>query len=102
MSRMWTDKHQQRWAAIRAKGCARFVLINGVLAYGLPMFVLMTVCPALFNFPFAARPSDTYWIWQPVGWAIAGAIFGSAMWWVSERAYRQYAAKSSGSSQPAA
>ena len=89
----WGDKHQQRWSAIRAKGRTRYILVNGVLSYGLPMFLVLGVSPKLFNFPFPARPSDTYWLWQPLLWAAAGAIYGVGTWYASERSYRRYETK---------
>lgn len=36
------SKEFDRWARIRAQGALRYVLLNGVLFYGLPMFLIMT------------------------------------------------------------
>ena len=32
----------QRWERIRARGMRRYVLVHGVLLYGLPLFLVMT------------------------------------------------------------
>ena len=50
----WLGKEKQHkaWAAQRLTSKARFLVINGVLAWGLPMFLVMGVGPALFGFPY--------------------------------------------------
>lgn len=35
-------KEFQRWEKIRHKGKSRFIVLTGVLAWGIPMFLLMT------------------------------------------------------------
>lgn len=89
----WNDKHQARWTAIRARGRARFVLVNGILGWGLPMFLFMAVCPKLFSFPFPPRPGEYYWLWTSALWVVAGAIFGTGTWYFSERSYRRHESK---------
>ena len=72
-----------RWEKVRALGMWRYVLLYGVIAWGAPMFVLMT---------FVVNPFPTFpeLIWISAGiWAIGGALFGTTMWWFAERRYRK-------------
>lgn len=75
-----------RWAKIREQGMLRYVLLKGVVFYGLPMFLLMT-----FVIPhprLTVAQSAFLWV------ALAGAGFGYAMWAVQERRFRKVAARS--------
>ena len=83
-------KHLQRWETVRQKGAPHYILLAGVLAYGVTMFVLMTF--------FVNRRPD-----QPltpvriaisaVIWMLAGALFGWIMWKLNERRYQRFLAK---------
>jgi hypothetical protein len=76
----------QRWEAIRARGLARYVLVNGVLLYGLPLFLLM-------NFvvhPEHAGPRAL--AISGLAWGFGGALFGWVMWHARDRLYRRLAA----------
>jgi len=82
-----TSKSFQKWAVTREKGKWRFVLQTGVLAWGVPMFVIMTF--------FLNRRPDTPLSIGMIAisaliWAIGGACYGLAMWTVSERKYRKF------------
>ncbi len=70
----------EKWRVIRGKGKQRFVLMN-ILAYGLPMFILMT-------FVFRRGEINAAFIAvSAIIWAIGGAIFGAVMWYFQERQY---------------
>lgn len=72
-----------RWEATRAKGMLRYVLVSGVLSYGLPMFVVMT---------FIVNSSKLTPIFAAISaglWAAGGAIFGISVWFVQERQYNK-------------
>lgn len=77
------QKQMEKWAETRARGMLRFVLLTGMLAYGLPMFVLMTF---VLN---RETPSPAFIGFSAVGWLIGGAVFGIAMWFLQERMYRK-------------
>ncbi|MET3652913.1 hypothetical protein [Dyella japonica] len=70
-----------RWARIREQGVLRYVLLNGVLFYGLPMFLIMT-----FVIPHPRLTvMQSAFLWG----ALAGAGYGIAMWVVQERRFRK-------------
>ena len=72
-----------KWEKVRARGKARFILVSGVLSYGLPMFIVMT---------FLVHRSDLsprFIGISAILWAIGGALFGTIMWYVLERQYRK-------------
>jgi O-antigen/teichoic acid export membrane protein len=69
-----------RWAKTRAQGMSRFVLLKGVLAYGLPMFVIMT-----FLIP---HPKLTH-AQSALLWLLTGAAYGIVMWFLQEYRYRK-------------
>ncbi|WP_266183285.1 hypothetical protein [Dyella humicola] len=75
----------ERWARTRARGKYRFVLFSGVLAYGLPMFVIMTF---IIPHPKITRPESA------LLWLLTGAGYGTAMWLMQEYRYRRAAPKS--------
>ncbi|MDF2444855.1 MAG: hypothetical protein K0S46_91 [Moraxellaceae bacterium] len=71
------------WEKIRAKGRARFILVNGMLGYGISMFFAMTF--------FVLDDPITFWLlvsWAVI-WLIGGAIFGALIWYVQERQYNK-------------
>jgi peptidoglycan/LPS O-acetylase OafA/YrhL len=80
-----TEKDMQKWEAKRAKGRLRFVLENGVLAWGVPMFVFMT-----YFMNDNQDPSPGMLLTNAVVWAIGGALFGWIVWTIVERKYRKY------------
>ncbi|CAN5222891.1 hypothetical protein BH11PSE14_BH11PSE14_14390 [soil metagenome] len=74
-----------RWERIRARGLARYVLVNGVLSYGLPLFALMTFVV------HRAHLTVLFVIASALLWALGGALFGWVMWHVRGRMYRRLA-----------
>jgi hypothetical protein len=75
----------ERWARTRAQGISRYVLFSGVLAYGLPMFVIMTF---LIPHPKFTKPESA------ILWLLTGAGYGIAMWLMQEYRYRKAKPKS--------
>lgn len=82
-------KDLQKWKVTRQKGMKRFVLQTGVLAWGVPMFVVMTF--VVNRQPDKSLSAGMIAICA-VLWAIGGACFGWAVWAVSERKYQKYLA----------
>ena len=70
-----------RWKDVRTRGRFRYILISGVLSYGLPMFIAMTF--------FVNRDdlSPVFIGLSALLWAIGGAAFGAITWHTSERQY---------------
>jgi len=72
-----------KWETARAKGMAHYILVRGVLSYGLPMFIAMT---------FFVHPNDLspkFIGISAVLWLIGGALFGVITWYLLERQYRK-------------
>ena len=72
-----------RWEQTRAKGKAQYILLRGMLGYGLPMFIAMTF------FVHRNDLSASFIAISAVAWLIGGAAFGALTWLVFERQYRK-------------
>jgi len=76
----------KQWEVQRKGGGTRYVLLSGVLSWGIPMFVIMTF--------FVARPDVITPFYVAISVAIyltGGALFGYLVWALSERRYRKLA-----------
>ena len=85
----------QRWEIQRAPGRWRYIGLSGVLAWGVPMFVVMTFVVMTF---VVSPPSEfTFQTLAVAGafWLSGGFAFGSLMWVFSERRYRRLSSASS-------
>lgn len=71
----------EEWQQVRAKGLLRYVLVRGVLAYGLPMFLAMTF---VVNRDKLSGNSIGLSV---LAWALGGALFGVLTWHVQERKF---------------
>jgi hypothetical protein len=78
-------KEFQRWGKIRHKGKSRFIVLTGVLAWGIPMFLLMTFVVNRKKWHAPAEIAG-----RAVTWVIGGACFGWWIWRSSERNYLNY------------
>ena len=72
-----------KWKETRKEGMLRFVLVRGVLLFGLPMFVAMTL------FRERGNLSPQLLAISVVVWSLGGAAFGAAMWFVQEQQLRK-------------
>ncbi len=77
-------KEYDHWAKIRGQGMLRYVLLRGVLFYGIPMFMVMTY---LIPHPRISTAQSV------ALWALAGAGYGIGMWMVQERRFRKVAGR---------
>jgi hypothetical protein len=85
-------KSLKRWERVRQKGKAKFILQNGLLMYGLPLFILDTfVCGPSQKLPF----SPELIVRHACIWAVAGLFFGWTIWTFSEKKYEKFIAKPS-------
>lgn len=74
-----------RWAKVREQGMLRYVLLRGLLCYGLPAFLLMT-----YVIPHPRLTTlESVVLW----WLVAGAGYGVAMWKVQESRFRKVAGR---------
>ncbi len=80
-------KGMRHWEKARAGGMMRFVLLRGVLSYGLTMFIVMTFI--VHRDDLSAR-----FIAISAGlWLVGGAVFGLLTWFLMERIYRRFVPK---------
>ncbi len=82
-------KELKKWEITRQKGKAKFILLNGVLAWGLPMFIVMTFF--LNRRPDQMLSLTTVFV-SAIIWALGGALFGWMAWTWAERRYKKYLA----------
>lgn len=95
---MPTDKAREeasleRWKITREKGYWRFVFVNGMLAWGLPLFIVNTF--------MYARGLDARGVMVAAAiWAVAGFSLGVLVWYFSERRYLKLTANGQGADGP--
>ncbi len=87
---LWSEKLHKAWEVKRTKGALRFVLMDGLAAWGGPMFLIMSGGPVFFGFPYKVTPSPSFWLFQVALWAGAGLLYGVATWHVSERQFAKH------------
>jgi hypothetical protein len=80
------DKDVEKWKVTREKGMLTYVLYNGILAWGVPMFIVMSF---IVNKPFANGFSIKNVITHGGIWLIAGIFFGVCTWLVIEKMYKK-------------
>lgn len=83
------DRTMKRWERIRKKGKARFIVLYGVIFWGL----LMTTCNMVVRVLFNRDPF--FWIFLQglfyiVAFSLAGIPFGFIMWNSSEKMYNKW------------
>ncbi len=80
------EKHFRKWEKLRRKGKKNFILVNGLLYWGFPMFIVMTFTvnkPASGNIPLGLIGISA------VIWTLGGLAFGHFTWGASERAFQK-------------
>jgi len=83
----YKDKKYQVWKEKRKKGMFNYIFKTGVFGWGATMYLLMVILPSLNN----KIPLDTSSLLVKAGiWAIGGAVFGSLVWYFSERQYMKF------------
>ncbi|MEX6783680.1 hypothetical protein [Pseudomonas aeruginosa] len=74
-----------KWEEQRKSGALRFIVMRGVGAWGIPMFLGMYVGPTIAKHRgFTLKDI----LFNTALWLIAGALFGAFIWFLSERNYR--------------
>ncbi len=72
------------WCKVREQGIYKYILIYGVLSFGLPMFLVMYF---LINKPSSSGDA----LVQILIWLMAGLAFGLIMWVINERRFKNMA-----------
>jgi hypothetical protein len=80
------------WAITRQKGCWHYVLMRGILGWGLAMFVGMGLMPVFMH---RRELSWSYFVSQALVWTLAGAFFGFATWSWYEWLFKRQSARDS-------
>ncbi|MGE5893943.1 MAG: hypothetical protein ACM34I_07795 [bacterium] len=75
----------EKWKKIREKGMIRFILLTGILSYGLPMFVVLNI----INPPKEPLSITDILAVFLICAVAGGGVFGYIMWLVQERRYRK-------------
>jgi hypothetical protein len=81
----------KRWATARTRGMWHYALVSGVIAWGVPMFFVMT-------FVVSKPPHLTGGLLTGLAavWATGGLGFGLSVWFFSERRYKRLTPGESG------
>jgi hypothetical protein len=83
-------KALKRWESTRQQGKVKFILLSGVLSWGMPMFAVMTF---VVNRQSDQREQPGWMILVSAAiWALGGALFGFTLWTISEKRYQKYLA----------
>ena len=80
------EKQFDKWQKMRMKGKRRFILINGLLSWGVPMFVVMTF---VVNMPENAEMTFGLIAINALIWTLGGLAFGYLTWTLSEKNYQK-------------
>lgn len=82
------------WEAVKKKGFLRFILVNGILLFGLPV----TIVTAIVRFYVGATGADSWqsylmsngtWIGFILQALVSGVLFGAVIWVVGDRAAKK-------------
>lgn len=83
------DREIVAWEEARAKGFGKFVVIHGVLSWGLPMLIII----GYFNNILAEGATFASVLIHCIIWFVAGGLFGLVLWLVNERRYKKHQEK---------
>ncbi len=82
------DKDFKNWQQKRKQGAVKFTLVQGLLCWGIPMFIVMTfVVNDVFD-----EQGVIQWAQVVIGavtWSIGGCLFGGFLWFVTEGQYQK-------------
>lgn len=85
------EKDFNEWSKTRQESKISYILLNGLLAWGLPMFIAMTF---FVNDAFDETGLIvSHVVINAVAWTIGGLLFGAGTWYFTERKYKKELAK---------
>ncbi len=81
------EKDFDEWSKTRKESKVSYILLNGLLAWGLPMFIAMTF---FVNDAFDESGLIlSHVVINAVAWTIGGLLFGACTWYFTERKYKK-------------
>ena len=83
-------KFINQWEKTKFKGKLRYIFLVGVLGWGVPMFIVMTLIIGSGLFP---NKGTSVIIINSVIWLIGGFVFGYSGWYYADKKYNKLAAK---------
>lgn len=84
------NRRLERWKEIRQKGRVRFILRAGLLAWALPMFIVMGLVFGRFQ---KYQLTPTLIVGDACIWAVTGLIYGCVLWIWTEKRYQKLIAQ---------
>ena len=79
---MTKTQKREAWIAIRERGLLRFVLLNGILKWGLSVAVLWSLVVLLAGDGIGLGIGTAFVIFP-----VLGALFGALLWMILDRKY---------------
>ena len=76
----------EHWGKAREKGSLRFILVSGIISWGVPMFIVMNF---VVNMSFLNGIVASELLLQLGIWLSAGAFFGIGVWFTNEFRYKR-------------
>ena len=85
--------NMSNWKDVGNKGILRFIVVNGILSFGIPMVILT----AIVRFYFGSPGTDSWreyllsngtWIGYILQAVTTGAIIGAVIWFLNKRSFR--------------
>ena len=86
----WTDVEVRKWEASKHRGLMRFLLVEGMLKWGVISFIIFS--PATFkSITLEAEEPVTYFLLSCLVWVIASLCYGAAVWSATNYAFHRKA-----------
>jgi hypothetical protein len=82
-----SDAQAEKWTFIRNRGRRRYILVTGVLGYGLPTAL---ICPVVMQLTGAPGPLWGRLVIALLMFPLGGITFGRLMWSINERRYQEW------------
>lgn len=90
-TRRFTEAQALDWSRQRAKGRWKWIMLYGVLGFGVTISILITLLQTLiYQDGFHLKDEPSKILIRSIVWIFAGAIYGMIQWNISEKAYQRY------------
>lgn len=83
------ERELAAWQQAQEQGLAKFVVMNGVLSWGLPMLIII----GYFNNVLGEGATVASVLIHCAIWFAAGGLFGLVLWYVSDYRYKKHMRK---------